>query len=30
MNTLIAFVIAFAVACTVFNNVMWDDDGKEN
>ena len=30
MNVVIAFVVAFAAACAVFNNVMFDDDGKEN
>ena len=30
MNTLIAFVVAFAAACAVFNNVTFDDDRKEN
>jgi hypothetical protein len=29
MNPVIAFVIAFAAACAVFHNVMFDD-GKEN
>ena len=30
MNAIIAFVVAFAAACAVFCNVMFDDDGKEN
>ena len=29
MNAIIAFVVAFAAACAVFCNVMFDD-GKEN